>query len=82
MRELKKYTVGLGIWCYSEDECNNIYDTIKNEGFTIESIEILKPIKGVIDKWAIHIRTTTETKKEIKKKLKTLKVITDKERYF
>lgn len=82
MRELKKYIVGLGIWCYNEDECKNIYDTIKREGFAIDSMEIGKPIEGVTDKWIVHIRTTSEVKKEIKKKLKSCKLITEKERYF
>lgn len=79
---MRKYIVGLGIWCNSEKECNAIFDYIKSEGFEIESIEIMKPIAGVIEKWTVHVRTTSEVKKEIKKKLKSCKLITDEKRYF
>lgn len=79
---MKKYKVFLGIWCYSEDECNEIYAFIKNGDFSIDQLSIGKPIENLIDKWTISVRTTTEVKKDIKKQLKEHKIITDKNRYF
>lgn len=83
MRKLRKYRVNLGIWCDSLEECKAICDFIEgNEYFVYDEVSIQKPIKNVITKWSVHIRTTTEVKKKIKRDLKVMKIVANKERYF